>query len=256
LKTLEQQVIDRTQELVVAHERLQELNQLKTKFIDDVSHELRTPAASISLYLNLLARSHEDKQEAYLVILQESSRRLNQIITSILQFAHLTETAVAQNPSVIDLNKITADVVSQHRPRAQKNGLNLTFLPGADRISSWGIAGLLSQAIDYLLDNAIKYTVDGSVTIRTYLDEDQQLAYVEIKDTGMGIEPDELEQVFERFYRGQHISQLTIPGAGLGLSLAQQIVIQSGGKLEIDSEPGLGTTVRLSVPLSAGDWLT
>ena len=255
LESLEQRVIDRTQELVVAHERLQELNQLKTKFIGDVSHELRTPAASIRLYLDLLARGREGMQETYLTKLQESGRRLAHIVESILQFSHLTETAGDQNPSVVDLNEITAAVVDQYHSRAIGKNIELKFLPGTmppgdDPPSALGVAGLYSQAISYLLDNALKYTNHGSVTVRTYVDEEQHLACVQISDTGKGIEPDEIELVFDRFYRGRKVSQLTIPGGGLGLSLAQQIVVQYGGRIDLESEAGRGTMVQMMLPFA------
>ncbi len=250
LETLEQQVADRTQELVVANERLLELDQLKTKFIDDVSHELRTPATSISLFLDLLKRGPEAKQDFYLTMLRESSQRLNQLIESILQFAHLTETAVAQEPTIVNLNEMLANIIKQNQARAAKAGLQLSFNANDNLPPVYGIADLLRQAVNYLLDNAFKYTLGGSVTISTNLDKNRQMACVEIKDTGIGIEMAEQKRVFDRFYRGQHVSQLTTPGSGLGLSLVQQIVTRHKGAIDIVSEQGSGTTVCVCLPLA------
>ena len=135
--------------------------------------------------------------------------------------------------------------------------VDLIWMPVDDLPPVWGQVGLVSQAIAYLLDNAIKYTAvgptGGQVEISALLDHRQQRAGVQIKDTGIGIEQDELNDVFERFYRGRRVGQLTIPGAGLGLSLARQIAAQHGGSIDIESQVDVGTTVILWLPLAQAD---
>ncbi|MCP4361688.1 MAG: PAS domain S-box protein [Chloroflexi bacterium] len=248
-ETLEQQVTERTQALVAANVQLRELDQLKVKFINDVSHELRTPATAITLYLDLLTRGADNKRDAYLEALRANSQRLNEIIESILQFSDLTKAAAAHKPSALQLNEITADVVNQYRVLAKEADLRLMFSPNPELPSVLGIPRLLFQAIGYLVDNAIKYTFTGSVTVSTHHHENKPMIGVQIKDTGIGIESDELEKVFKRFYRGRQVSQLTIPGAGLGLPLAQQIAIQHKGQIKIESKPSRGTAVWLWLPM-------
>lgn len=241
---------DRIERLAIINEQLQELDQLKTKFMDDVSHELRTPAAAISLYLDLMEQSRADKRHDYLTTLKQNSRRLNELIESILQFSDLTDVAIMNEPSVVYLNDIVTDVIKQYLVEAQKAGLELIYSSETDLLLPVrGIADLLFRAIGYLLDNAIKYTPNGMVMVSLNLDDNKQMICVAIKDTGIGIEQDELEQVFERFYRGRYVSQLTLPGAGLGLSLARQIVTQHGGRIEIKSKPHAGTSVFVWLPL-------
>jgi PAS domain S-box-containing protein len=249
-ETLEQRVLERTQELAAANAQLQELDRLKNKFIDDISHELRTPATTLNLYLDLLARSPEDKRERYLATLRQQSQRLNQIIESILQFAYVAETAVSQTATTFNLNEIVAEAINQYRSQAEKAGLEMTFTPAANPLFVWGVAGLFMQAIGYVLDNAIKYTPQGTVAVHTRYDVGRNMACVQIKDSGIGISPEELVQVFDRFYRGQRISQLTTPGVGLGLPLAQQIIARYGGQIEIESEVDVGTAVTVWLPLA------
>jgi PAS domain S-box-containing protein len=255
LATLEERVRERTQSLILANERLQELDRLKTKLIDDISHELRTPAANITLYLDLLARSRPEKWTGHLQALRENSRRLNEIIDGILQFTHLAETIAAHTFTAIDLNQVTASAIADCRLQAVT--LDLAWMPADDLPLVSGTAGLVAQMIAYLLDNAVKYTAgkgpDGLVEISTHLDRDRQMAGVQIRDTGIGIEADELNLVFDRFYRGRQVSQLTTPGAGLGLSLAQQIAAQLGGRIDVESQVNVGTTVTLWLPLAQGE---
>jgi PAS domain S-box-containing protein len=254
LDTLEQQVIERTQALALANERLQELDRLKTKFIDDVSHELRTPAANITLYLDLLARSHQERWESYLNALRHNSSRLNEIMDSILQFTRLAKMHAVDTATTLNLNQVTAVVVRDYHSQAEAAAVDLVWTPADDLPPVWGMAGLVAQAIAYLLDNAIKYTAvgpaGGRVDISALLDQGQQMAGVQVKDTGIGIEQDELNHVFDRFYRGRRVGQLSTPGAGLGLSLAQQIAAQHGGSIEIDSQVDVGTAVTLWLPLA------
>lgn len=112
---------------------------------------------------------------------------------------------------------------------------------------------MVAQTIACLLDNALKYTPAGLIEISALWDQERQMAGVQIKDTGIGIASDELNHVFDRFYRGRQVSQLTISGAGLGLSVAQQIAAQHRGQIDIESQEGIGTTVTLWLPLAQED---
>jgi PAS domain S-box-containing protein len=245
LETLEEKVQQRTQQLADANERLRELNRLKTKFIADVTHELRTPATAISLQIDLLKRGGEEKREGYLGALRERSDRLNDVIESILQFSELSKTVASQPPQPIDLNQLVQDVVDEYERAAGERGLTIDFSPGRRMPAIMGIAQLLSQALGYLVDNAIKYTPTGRINISTFFDERKRMACVQIQDTGIGIEENELPHVFRRLYRGQQVSQSTVPGAGLGLPTAQHIALQHEAEIRLESEIGVGTTAYL-----------
>lgn len=109
---------------------------------------------------------------------------------------------------------------------------------------------LFGSGLSRLGDNALNYTPAGQIEISTLWDQERQMAGIQIKDTGIGIAPSELNYVFDRFYRGQRVGQLTTPGAGLGLPLAQHIATQQGGKIEIKSQVDRGTTATLWLPLA------
>lgn len=249
LETMEQQVAERTRELATANKRLRELDRLKSKLMDDVSHELRTPATTINLYMRLLAQEkREERQEHYLRVLRSQSERLNQVIESVLQFTRLEAMAAGIQPASVELNAVVKGVVAEHREEAAARELALRYTPANDLPAVHGVHRLLAHAVTHLLDNAIKYTLEGIVEISTRVEESGEKVCVEVKDTGIGIDPEEVPHVFERFYRGRRVSQLTTPGSGLGLALAQQIAVRHGGEIELESVVEEGTAVRLWLP--------
>lgn len=250
LKTMEQQVAERTQELATANERLRQVDRVKSKLMDDLSHELRTPVTTINLYVNLLKQGAGEKREQYLRVLRAQSERLNQVIESVLQFTRLEAMAAGRMPTAIDVNEVVEKAVAGLRQEAADGELDLRYRPGDDLPAVRGIPQLLGHAVTQLLDNAIRYTPEGAVTVRTHVDEAGERVCVEVEDTGIGIGDEDLPYVFERFYRGRRVSQLTTPGAGLGLSLAQQIAVRHGGEIEVESVVEEGTAVRLWLPVA------
>lgn len=245
LETMEQEVAARTRELAAANERLRQLDRLKSKLMDDVSHELRTPATTINLYVNLLAQGKSERQEQYLRVLRSQSERLNQVMESILQFTRLEAMTAGTLPAAVDLNEVVQKVIADHQEEAAARELALHYTPAGDLPAVRGVPRLLAHAVAHLVDNAIKYTPDGAVTVSTGADEVGDRVFVEVRDTGIGIDAEELPHVFERFYRGRDVSQMTTPGSGLGLSLAQQIAVRHGGEIQVESTPQEGTAARL-----------
>jgi PAS domain S-box-containing protein len=247
--TLEQRVAERTYKLAEANEQLKELDQLKSKFVSDVSHELRTPVTNLSMYLDLLERGKPERHAQYINILKEQTGRLKQLIESILDLSRLElakDTKVAFG--AVDLNEVVAQVVTIHLPQAKAASLRFTFEPDAGLSPIQGERNQLIQVVTNLVINALNYTAAGNIQVSTYLDFDQ--VCLQVKDTGIGIEPEDLPHLFERFYRGQHASQSTIPGSGLGLGIVKEIVDLHKGKIEVQSEVGAGTIFRVRLPVA------
>ncbi len=247
--TLEQRVTERTQELGAANERLKELDRLKSKFVSDVSHELRTPVTNLRMYLDLLARGQAERHTHYLTILQEQADLLQHLIEDILDLSRLEmikDTKIKF--ATVDLNKLVAQVVSTYQPRAEAANLHFAFEQSADLTTVQGERNQLIQVVTNLVSNALNYTPNGDVQLCTYLDLDQ--VCLQIEDTGMGIASEDLPHLFERFYRGQHVNQVTIPGTGLGLAIVKEIVDLHHGKIEVRSEVGKGTVFRVWLPVS------
>jgi GAF domain-containing protein len=249
LNTLEQRIALRTQELGQANERLTELDRLKTKFVSDVSHELRTPITNLSLYLDLLIRGKPERRDQYAAVLRQQVDRLTNIIEDILNISRLDMGKIKLSILLLDVNRVIQQVVGQFEAQIDENVVLLTefhqeipFILGDEQ--------LIIQILTNLLTNAVAYTQHGSICIGTFWDDIQKQACIEIKDTGMGIPPQELGHVFERFYRASNVSQSTMVGTGLGLSLVKELIELHHGEISIESEINTGTTVTLYLPIS------
>jgi signal transduction histidine kinase len=249
-RELDERVEARTSELAEANERLLELDQLKSKFVSDVSHELRTPVSNLMIYMDILELENRPEQRAsYLSVLREETNRLTQLVNDVLDISHL-DLGVYRNTLAqkIDLNELIEDLVSGLSVRADVLGLKLEVDLTEEPTPISGTKEQVTRVVTNLLGNAIKYTQKGGIHVKTW--HDDGCVVLEIEDTGMGIAPQDLDHVYERFYRGENVSQSTIPGTGLGLAIAYEIIMSLGGNIRIESELGSGTTVTVSLPSS------
>jgi len=247
LETLEQRVVERTRELAEANERLKELDRLKSKFVSDVSHELRTPVSNLRLYVDLLDHGKPEKRDHYLLTLREQSQRLARLVEDILDLSRLERETDRAPDDWVDLNRVVDSVVTAHQPRSEAAGLALTFEPADDLPAVRGDGNQLAQVTTNLIANAIAYTPSGEVRVRT-----RRLAgevCLEVRDTGIGIVEEDLPHLFERFYRGRRPNHADIPGTGLGLSIVKEIVNLHQGRIEVESEAGVGSTFRVWLPI-------
>lgn len=237
---LEQRVSERTQELAAANERLQQLDHLKSKFVSDVSHELRTPITNLTMYLDLLEQGRAEKKAHYVTILKKETARIRQLVEDILDLSRLDagwEQGMMLVP--VDLNQIVTQVITTQMPQIAAAGLELTFAPDGSLPLVWGISSQLTQVVTNLLTNAANYTAEGSIAVKTFFKNGE--ACLSVQDTGMGIDPADMPYIFDRFYRGQQVAQLGVPGTGLGLGIVNEIVKLHGGRVEATSEMGVGS---------------
>lgn len=249
---LEVRVVARTQELANANEQLQALDKMKSRFVSDVSHELRTPVTNLKLYLDLLDHKGEGSLHQYLPILQKQAERLSQLIQDILDLSRLElgRTKLAFEP--LDLNELVQDIMVAHEPMAEASDLQLVFAADDTLPLVLGERNQLAQVVTNLLTNAINYSTNGVIQVQTAVSPPHvvdKMVSLEISDNGLGISPDDLPYLFDRFYRGQQIRQSTIPGTGLGLAIADEIVRIHNGRLEVESVEGEGSTFRVCLPL-------
>lgn len=247
--TLEDRVTQRTQELAEANARLQELDKLKTKFISDISHELRTPVATLNLYMDLLDRGKEQNKAKYMDVLRQKTDQLVRLTEDILNVSRLNLYEGSVPFTAVDLNDTVNIVMTMNQERAQATEVELTFTPDPDLPPIHAERNQLLQAINNVLNNALDFTLEGSIMVCTFL-ADSEHACLEIKDTGIGIPLAEQPHIFERFYRGQNVAQLNIPGTGLGLTIVKEILDLHNGAIEVESQPGEGSTFRLFWPLT------
>lgn len=244
-------------QLKAAYERLQTLDRLKDDFIDSVSHELRSPITSLKLYHRLLdLHPDSEKKAAYIGILCHETGRLEQIIEGILSVSQLMRKLKQLTMTKIDFNSLFEQFIVKQsiRALAREKQLELTLTMDPELPFVMGNQTLLERVFGALLSNALSYTpAGGKINVSTAVEKiaDQQLVVFSVADSGWGIQSDELDHVFERFFRGTAALESGVPGAGLGLFISREIIKQHGGGIDIISQGllGQGVTVRAWLPV-------
>jgi PAS domain S-box-containing protein len=227
--------------------RQKELERMKDTFVADVSHELRTPTTSISLYLDILERAPADKQTQYIAILKEQTRQLVRLVEDILDLSRLTRAKAGKSLfSDTNLNLLVEEVIQAHIVLALSSSVQLKFEPYPDLPHFLSDQNQISRMISNLVTNAIRYTREGEVSVRTCLDDG--MLCLMVHDTGIGIAPEDIPHIFERFYRGGNVRQPNMQGTGLGLAIVKEIVEQHEGRIEVQSELGRGSTFTVWLP--------
>jgi signal transduction histidine kinase len=235
--------------LAEQNERLREADRLKDEFVALISHDLRTPLTSIMGYLELAMDDETlgEEPRTYLDVVQRNSERLLRLVNDLLFVARLEAGELDLHSSEVDLGACVRQSVEEARPRAAAKGIELgcevQSVPDlrADR-------GRMFQLLDNLISNAIKFTPEGGRVEVRLVQRDTRLR-LEVSDTGIGIAKEEVGRLFERFFRATTATERHIPGTGLGLYIACAIVEAHGGGIEVESEPGQGTTFCVELPL-------
>jgi PAS domain S-box-containing protein len=231
--------------------RFHELDQMKTQFVSDVSHELRTPLTSLSLYLDLLANeTNPEKRQRFHATLRRETNRLTELIEDLLTISRIESNRVYMSIQPLDVNRVIDNLVIDRIPVAAQNGLTLFCQPYPHLPLALADERLLTQVISNLLTNAINYTLPGGqAAISSALEEDgsspSRWVKILIKDSGVGVQPDEIEHIFERFYRGSASRQTGAPGTGLGLAISREILNRMGGRITVTSTPGQGSVFTI-----------
>ena len=233
--------------------REKEIAQMKTDFVSGVSHELRTPLASIKAYVEMLidgeAEDEKTQREFYEIIASESER-LSRLINNILDISRIESGVVRVVREPLSLTEVARQVVDVVAPQAKMKSITLEdrldpvfHQVEADRDKIY-------QAVLNLVGNALKYTPDGGkVTVSTSVDESRGMAVCEVVDTGVGISPEDLPHVFDKFYRIQSHTKMA-KGTGLGLTLVKHLIeTLHDGKLFVTSEEGTGSAFRFELPI-------
>jgi two-component system phosphate regulon sensor histidine kinase PhoR len=227
--------------------RQKELDRLKDRLIFDVSHELRTPVTNLNLYLELMERGKPEKQAGYLAVLKEETSRLIELIENILDLSRLDMWKSKKvELTAVDINAVAEQVFAAHLPLAESSGLALFYQPGPRLGPVLGEQNQLARLVTNLLSNAIRYTPEGQIYLRTF--QSNGHVCLQVRDTGIGIEPEDLPNIFDRFYRGRQVSQSKITGTGLGLSIVKEIVEIHEGCIDVESEVCNGTTFSVWLP--------
>ncbi len=230
---------------------LKRLDRLKSNFLSLISHKFRTPITSISLFLQNLQRGVHDTSDSafadHVRMISDEAHALGRMVSDLLTFSRVMERGDELNREPCDLERLASELIGISREGQMKPGIEAE-LNGSGCAPVLLDRGKISFALQQVIDNAFKFSGEVghvSVSIRSAAGR----AYVVVRDSGIGIPPVEIPKVFEKFYQVDPDNTGQIRGFGLGLFYAREFVHQHGGTISIDSEPGLGTTVTVMLPL-------
>ena len=238
--------------VIVLHDitDIRRLELIRRDFVANVSHELKTPLTSIKGFVETLlsgALHDEEKNERFLRRIDVNVERLNHLVSDLLSLARIESQGqdVVRQPT--DWRDVSREVVKRHRHALEKKGL--TVKVDERSVVVLGDAEAMTQILDNLLDNAIRYTpAPGHIDVR--LSKSDRFGVLEVDDTGPGIPREDTERVFERFYRVDKARSRELGGTGLGLSIVKHLVGSLRGKITLDSEPGRGSRFVVELPLA------
>jgi PAS domain S-box-containing protein len=229
----------------------QAAEELKSQFFALVSHELRTPLTSIVGYVEMVDEiegSHLSPEgREYMGIIKRSAEKLDRLVQDLLLVAQVEAGSFGVELRPVDAVPVVRDCVESSRPVAEEAGILVSYdAEEAPRLMA--DSSRLGQVIDNLVSNAIKFTPEGG-TVAVRVQKQGDRCAIEVSDNGVGIGPDDLEHLFDRFYRAQQTRKGHYSGAGLGLAISKAIVDAHEGEIEVTSEPGQGSTFRVLLPV-------
>ena len=220
---------------------------MKNEFLSSVSHELRTPLTAIKGWSETLQTAPEDRElvSRGLAVIGKEAERLSGLVEELLDFSRMESGHIVLKRQRLDVLAELEEAVFLFRDRTTRAGLSLEYSGGEELLPVMGDPARLRQVFVNLLDNAVKYTPRGG-RIRVEAAQLPGRVQVVISDTGVGIAPEELPRVRQKFYQTDPAN----PGSGIGLALVDEIVRLHGGRMEMDSEPGVGTAVTVLLPVA------
>lgn len=232
--------------------RLETNDRQRREMIANVSHDLRTPLTTMHGYLETLLlrmdKLNRQEQIQYLNVAIGHSQRLGQLVDELFELARLEscETVVSAEP--FSLGDLIQDVAQKFHLRAQQSRIHLEFINDPSDVWVNGDIAMIQRVLENLMENALKYTPQGGRISLGFVAKDEQVV-VKVKDSGNGMAAEELEHIFERFYRVEKSRTGENKSAGLGLSIAKRIVELHGSTIVVESTPDQGTTFAFPMPL-------
>jgi signal transduction histidine kinase len=248
--TLEHKVQERTIELQEANDRLKELDNLKSEFVSMASHELRSPMASMKMGVSTVLREMvgplNDDQKQMLDIAERNIDRLTDLTSELLDLTKIEAGQLDIDLQDCDLLELAREAVASDEPMAKEKGLAIKAVSHDGEVVARCDRDRIYQVIQNIVNNALKFTDEGGVTISVGRTDDSVQVCVE--DTGAGIPPDSVETIFEKWSRAHSETRSEMRGTGLGLAICKGIVEAHGGEISLDSELGKGTKVCFTLP--------
>jgi PAS domain S-box-containing protein len=241
------------EQVVVERDKADKASQAKDEFVAVLSHELRNPLTAILGWLRVLKREQPNAEQGLakdaLEAVKHNSQQIARLVEDCMDIARITERRIQLHRETIDLNEIVRATLAANRDVAFNEEMHFLIHLFPERLWVSGDGTRLQQVVSNLLSNAVRYSSKGGLITVTSRREEGE-AEIVVQDTGIGIAPDLLDQIFEPFRQGSHHWLASESGLGLGLAIARQIVQLHGGRIWAESQgPGLGSTFRLRLPL-------
>lgn len=240
-------------DLAKANSRLKELDQLKSEFVSIASHQLRSPLTAIKGYASLLIEGSYGKvppaaKEALQNIFESTDLMVGSV-EDFLNVSRIEQGKMKYDMSEFNISELAKDVFTEQKNIAEEKSLELKFNCKNDSILIKADLGKIKQIFTNLVDNAIKYTEKGSITVSVLLDSN--VVRFSVKDTGVGLSKEDANKLFSKFSRAKGANKVNVQGTGLGLYVAKQMVEAHKGKIWVESEgAGLGSTFIVELPIT------
>ncbi|MEH2179695.1 DICT sensory domain-containing protein [Nostoc sp.] len=238
----------RTNKLEQQNQELHNKEQLKNEYLKNVCQELRIPLTHMKTALSLLNSPNlkPPQRQRYLQMLNTQCDRQNSLITGFLELVQLEQNLEGTTLELVRLSDIVPGVVSTYQPLAQEKGIMLAYTVPTELPSVWCVSGKLRQIVINLLHNSLKFTPNGGqVWVRARNQGDY--VQLEFRDTGIGITENEIPKIFDRFYRVRTAATEDYGGAGLGLTIVQQLLLRCGGSVSVKSKLSEGSTFTVQL---------
>jgi signal transduction histidine kinase len=231
-------------------ERIQKNSQLQKDFVANVSHEIRTPLTSIEGFSQALHDdmvSSEEDRKRYLNIIFDESRRMKRLVSQLLALSRIDAGGWVLRPAPLSLSDFISEIGEKFQPLAIENNLSLSVESDAETPSIETDRDTLEQILQNLIENAIKFTPPGGKIVLSSRKGAGDTVLIEVKDDGRGIPEEGLSQIFDRFVRVERSRSKRFGGAGLGLAICRDLVGLLGGRINVESVTGKGTTFTIQL---------
>ena len=229
-----------------------ELERMKRDFVAEVSHELRTPLTSIKGFVDLMLEDRvqlSEEHQEFLQIMQENTGRLVGLINDLLDMSHIESGKIDLERTSIMLHPLIRRVLQSFVPQIASKHQNVEMCLADPSPMVFADRARVQQIVSNLISNAHKYTLEGGI-LRVSTQVEEQMVWVTIQDSGVGMTTEELARLFTRFFRAKNQLTEKVGGTGLGLVITHSLVVLHGGTIQVESQPGQGSTFRFALPLS------
>ncbi|MBA2252197.1 MAG: HAMP domain-containing histidine kinase, partial [Nitrospirales bacterium] len=236
--------------------KLQKLDDMKAEFLSHMTHELRSPMTAIhagtQLLLEEIPGPISDSQRSTLQIMEDSSREVIDMISSLLDLGKFESGMMEYHPTSVDLMRNVHAAIQKVQLLAERERIRIIVKAPSEPVRVQVDETRIQQVLDNLLSNALKFSPEGAlVCLKLEPDAKKKTLQISVSDTGRGIAPESLPHIFENFYGGSTSTPTKVPGSGIGLALAKKVVEGHGGRIWAESEVGKGTTMNFILPLAS-----